>query len=149
MTALDCAVREPKTCPASVTVGYLRQMFDDDHVHMALLTSGDDYLHGCVIRSDLVAAAVSAPALSVARLRGRTIAAAQPIEDAWDLLRRTGRRRLAVVDRTGYLVGLLCLKQSGAGFCGDADVASRAVEKSHLLPGRHGPAAGTGLCERT
>lgn len=146
-TALDCAVRKPKTCPVSVTVGDLQPLFDDEHVHMALLTS-DGYLFGCVVRYDLVAASPSAPALSVSRLRGRSIAATQPIEAAWDMFRATGRRRLAVVDHTGHLAGLLCLKRSGAGFCSDGDVASRAAEKRQTFPGRDCPGAGFGPLEQ-
>jgi len=42
---------------------------------------------------------------------------------------RTGRRRLAVVDDGGVLVGLLCLKRTGRGFCSDLDVASRAASR--------------------
>jgi hypothetical protein len=37
---------------------------------------------------------------------------------------RSGRRRIAVVEPDGTLVGLLCLKQSGSGFCTDAGVAA-------------------------
>jgi hypothetical protein len=40
-----------------------------------------------------------------------------------------GQRRRAVVDDEGRLLGLLCLKASGRGFCADADVAARARER--------------------
>ena len=38
-----------------------------------------------------------------------------------------GGRRLAVVDHRLRLLGLLCLKRSGLGFCSDRDVAARAL----------------------
>ena len=37
----------------------------------------------------------------------------------------TGQRRRAVVDDSGRLLGLLCLKQRLTGFCSDDDVAAR------------------------
>jgi hypothetical protein len=44
-------------------------------------------------------------------------------------MRAQSTRRLAVVDGTGRLVGLLCLKRTLDGFCSDADVRARAVER--------------------
>jgi hypothetical protein len=41
------------------------------------------------------------------------------------MMRRAGRRRLAVTSEDGRLLGLLCLKASGRGFCSDEDVAAR------------------------
>ncbi len=41
------------------------------------------------------------------------------------MLLARGRRRLAVVDERGALLGLLCLKRRLTGFCSDADVAAR------------------------
>ena len=43
-----------------------------------------------------------------------------------------GRRRVAVINNDGRLLGLLCLKASQAGFCSDQDVRARA--------GKAGPA---------
>jgi hypothetical protein len=40
-------------------------------------------------------------------------------------MRQTGRRRLAVVDEDGTLLGLLCLKATGLGFCSDDAIAQR------------------------
>jgi hypothetical protein len=42
-------------------------------------------------------------------------------------MRQQGRRRLAVVDADGALLGLLCLKASGDGFCSDDGIASRRL----------------------
>lgn len=128
-TVADHVVIAPKTCETSATVRDLRHLFDDDHVHLALLTR-DGYLHGCVSRGDLNGAPPSAPALSVVRLDGRTIDATQPINTACKILRETGARRLAVIDPDGRLVGLLCLKRSGTGFCSDADGTARVAERA-------------------
>lgn len=46
-------------------------------------------------------------------------------------------RRLAVIDDHGMLLGLLCLKRTGLGFCSDTDVQARADE-------RRNPATRTG-----
>jgi hypothetical protein len=45
-------------------------------------------------------------------------------------MRASGRRRLAVTSDDGTLVGLLCLKASGNGFCSDGDVASRRLGRA-------------------
>lgn len=122
------AIRDPKTTPLSATVQDMWELFSDDHVHMALVTRGRRLL-GCVVRADLAGAPPTAPALSVASTRDRTISAQVSIDAAWELLTRTGTRRLAVVDDADRLEGLLCLKRSRAGYCSDADVNARAEER--------------------
>ena len=119
------------TCPVihgpSTTVGRLREFFTDDHVHIALLVDGGR-LVGTVERPDLeLAADDSVPAQTVASLTGRTIQADALAAEALAAMQRTGHRRLAVVAEDAKLLGLLCLKRSGRGFCSDADVANRAL----------------------
>jgi hypothetical protein len=41
----------------------------------------------------------------------------------------SGRRRLAATSNDSTLLGLLCLKAGGLGFCSDADVANRSCTK--------------------
>jgi hypothetical protein len=48
------------------------------------------------------------------------------LADVHALLLHTGRRRLAVVDGAGRLLGLLCLTRRRTGYCSDAGVAERA-----------------------
>lgn len=48
---------------------------------------------------------------------------------AWRAMTTYGRRRRAVIDDRGLLLGLLCLKHTGLGFCSDADVRARADER--------------------
>jgi CBS domain-containing protein len=118
-------VRRPAVHPPSTTVGELRAFFADDHVHTALVVD-DGTLVGTIERADLVAAASDGtPARELAVLDERTIEADAALPDALDLMRRTGRRRLAVTTEGSVLLGLLCLKASGRGFCSDADVHSR------------------------
>jgi CBS domain-containing protein len=82
-----------------------------------------------VERADLPATLPGAtPARSVGTLAGRTVGPDDPVERAAAILARQRRRRLAVVDGAGRLLGLLCLKRSRTGFCSDADVRARAAD---------------------
>lgn len=108
------AVHGPAT-----TVGELRTFFHDDHVHMALLVDRGK-LVGTVERADIAAApSDDTPASSVARLDGRTIGPEVALPEALDTMKRDARRRLAVIDADSTLLGLLCLKARGDGFCSD------------------------------
>jgi CBS domain-containing protein len=112
-------VHDPRT-----TVAQLRAFFRDDHVHIALLVE-DHKLVGTVDRSDLEATLKSQPASAIARLQGRTVRPDHTLAAAFKAMKRDDRRRLAVTSDDSTLLGLLCLKQSGLGFCSDADVRSR------------------------
>jgi hypothetical protein len=123
-TVADVLVRHPKTLDASSTVGAARAQLEDDHVHMVLLTR-DGVLIGTLVRGDLARTDDAEPALAHAVLAGRTMAASVRADDALRILVGRDERRRAVVDHEGRLVGLLCLKRRGNGFCSDHDVASR------------------------
>jgi CBS domain-containing protein len=117
------------TCPTthgpSATVGQLRAFFVDSHKHAAVLVD-QSVLVGVVERRDLTTKlGDGAPARTIATLDGRTVCPTASADDALAAMRRDGCRRLAVVSGGGQLLGLLCLKASGIGFCSDADVASR------------------------
>jgi len=129
---LVAAVRHP----TSVTVGELRRYFLDLHVHAALLVTDDGRLDAVVERADLdggltgdapVEGCDDDPAAPRGRLVGRIVAPDAAIEDVYRGMRASGRRRLAVVDSENRLLGLLCLKRSGRGFCTAVDVASRVA----------------------
>jgi CBS domain-containing protein len=123
-------VTGPTVHRPSTTVGQLRKYFNDDHVHMALLVEGGR-LVGAVAREDLAAdAEEGAPALELGTLAWRTVATGLPLAKAEEAMRRSGCRRLAVVREDGALLGLLCLKASGRGFCSDADIANRHCPNS-------------------
>jgi CBS domain-containing protein len=117
------------TCPTvhdpSTTVGQLRAFFDDEHVHAALLVEAGELL-GVIERADLSADLCDeAQARTVARLDGRTVDPSESVPDVLEAMKRSGRRRLAVVGDNGALLGILCLKASGRGFCSNVDVRAR------------------------
>lgn len=119
------------TCPKMHGPGSgletIRAFFEDDHVHMALIVAADGRLVTTIERPDLAAAASgSAPVAKLGTLCGRTVAAADPLDAAAAMLLREGRRRLAVVDDSGRLLGLLCLKRDGSGYCSDEGIRERA-----------------------
>lgn len=118
-------VTRPAVHPSWTTVDRLRAFFDDDHVHIALLVD-DGRLVGTVERGDLTPELGGEdPAEAVATLDGRTVRPHADLSGTFAAMRRDGRRRLAVTEEDSTLLGLLCVKASGRGFCSDADVAAR------------------------
>jgi hypothetical protein len=129
VTVGDHVVTHPAVHDCGTTVGELRSLFLDDHIHMALLLDGRR-LVTIVERADLDAGLVDeALASQVGTLAGRVVRPGEPAGAALASMRATGRRRLAVISDDGTLVGLLCLKASGRGFCSDDDVASRQLTR--------------------
>ncbi|WP_328306303.1 CBS domain-containing protein [Actinomycetospora sp. NBC_00405] len=130
----DVMLRRPRVCAADTSVADARAMFADDHLH-ALLVVGSGVLLAVVERPDLERADGRAPAHEQGRLAGRVVGPDADLVATWRAM--VGRRRLAVVDPQGALLGLLCLKRSGRGFCSQADVDARARERGadgSLLP---------------
>jgi CBS domain-containing protein len=119
----DAMLRNVQTLPPEATVADARRSFGD-HVHMLLVTRGDQLL-GTLLRGDLPSSDDDAPCLQHARLDGRCCSPAELVEPIRRRMLRRGERRLAVVDDTGALLGLLCLKHHGAGFCSKSDVDAR------------------------
>lgn len=127
----DVMVTRPKTHGPDVDVATLRALFDDDHVQMALIIAADGRLVTTIERADLASGPVTsgpAPAAVLGTLAGRTVRPTDPLAAATATLTRRGRRRLAVVDEAGRLVGLLCRKRNGTGFCSDEGIAARAAD---------------------
>jgi hypothetical protein len=125
VTVADFVVTDPTVHDWRATVGELRALFLDDHIHMALLLDGQR-LVSAVEREDLeVTFDDEAPASLVGTLLGRAVRPDEPAAATLASMKASGRRRLAVASDDGALVGLLCLKATGAGFCSDDDVASR------------------------
>src|ERR1700741_5230534 len=105
-------VTRPKTHVPRSGVEQVRAFFEDGHVHMALIVAADGRLLTTIERADLAAAiSGSAPVGKLGTLPGRTARPADPLGAVTAALLREGRRRLAVVDHSGRLVGLLCLKK--------------------------------------
>jgi len=130
----DVMLRHPKTLPANASLEQARAVLDDDHVHMVLLTDDTGVLVGTVVRTDLPPAGTSGPAQAWSRLAGRVVSADQPVERTFRIPGRRAARRLAVVDRDGTLVGLLCLNRRRTGFCSEADVAARSRARDSAPP---------------
>jgi hypothetical protein len=81
----------------------MNDLLADDHIHAALIVDGG-VLVAVVERIDIRA-------------------------DTHRLMLATQRRRLAVVNNNGAMLGLLRLKWQRLGFCTDADVQERASER--------------------
>lgn len=125
----DAMITRPHLHPAGTTVDEACAALTDSHVHLLLLVE-DGRLLGTVERGDLDDVADGGrPALDVARLEGRTLPPDQPLDTAYAELVAAAQRRRAVVAPDGRLLGLLCLKRSGSGFCTDDGVAARAGER--------------------
>lgn len=123
-TVGEAMITAPQTMTVAATVGEVRTAFLDDHVHLVLLVE-EGILLGTLVRDDLPADAPDGdPALTLAVLARRTVPPSAPAADARRVLMTRGERRLAVVDDDGALLGLLCLKQHGRGFCTDLEVDS-------------------------
>jgi len=127
-TVADAMVRRPKVHPVTSTVGQLRQLFADRHVHAALIVA-DEVLITVVDRDDVRSALpANTPAASLGTLAGRTVAPTASLQAVRQQMTSDGRRRLAVIDEQQRLLGLLCLKRGQNGFCSDQDVQSRLAE---------------------
>lgn len=124
----DAMVRIPKVCGLGTSVADARAMLADDHVHALLVVDGGVLL-AVVVRADLVGATAGAPAVDVGGLAGRVVGPTADLAAAHRRMADGGIRRLAVVDDEGRLLGLLCLKRSGRGFCDDDGVRARAAER--------------------
>jgi hypothetical protein len=123
----DLMVTSPTVHPAGVTVGEIRAFFLDEHKHMALVVDGVRLI-ATVERDDLSPELRDdVPARTIGTLLGRLLSPGAPAETMLASMRAAERRRLAVTDEHGALVGLLCLKSTGHGFCSDADVTTRLL----------------------
>ncbi|MBM9463742.1 CBS domain-containing protein [Aeromicrobium sp. YIM 150415] len=127
-TAVDGMLRSPRIEPTGCTVAQALEILTDDHVHALLITDGDR-LVSVIEREDLETAGREDLASVHGLLAERTVPPATELEPLRRQMVAEGRRRLAVVDGD-RLLGLLCLKSSGTGFCTDEGVAARARERA-------------------
>jgi CBS-domain-containing membrane protein len=125
----DCMVTICKTHGPDTRLAEIRRLFDDDHVHMALIVAADSELLTTIERADLSETTPgSIQARDLGTIASRVIGPHQSLADAMAALKWGRRRRLAVIDDSGRLLGLLCLKRHGDGFCSDEGVRQRAAE---------------------
>jgi CBS-domain-containing membrane protein len=128
-------ITRPSTHAVTCSLAEIARYFRDDHVHMALIAAADGFLVTTITRSDLDdlddldglggQPPGWIPAAEFGTLAGRTARSADDLTAAALRLTSTRQRRLAVVDNAGRLVGLLCLKRNGSGFCSDENVRQR------------------------
>ena len=130
-TAADVAVHHPTVHPPDATVGDVRRFLAGAHVHLALVVDGDGQLLSTLVRDDLSGHPDDVPAVEAGTLAGRTVPAGLPVDLLPDRMLAVGARRLAVVDATGALVGLVCRKRSGEGWCSDSGIRSKRAERPH------------------
>jgi CBS domain-containing protein len=127
-TVAGAMITSPQVVDATTTVRRAQEFFADDHVHALLVVTGRTLL-AVVERTDLASSPPDAPARAVGRLDGRVVRPDAALCATWHRMAALNRRRLAVVDRDRNLLGLLCLKRSGRGFCSDAGVQERAAAR--------------------
>ncbi|WP_345267816.1 CBS domain-containing protein [Nocardioides nanhaiensis] len=125
----EVMLQHPKVSGRSTTVGEARALLARAKVHNALVVDDVGRLLAVVEPADLEGRDDAERAVDAGALTSRTVHPDDELDDRWSQLRVQGRRRLAVVDDGGVLVGLLCLKRHGAGFCTDADVRAREAER--------------------
>lgn len=133
-TVAHAHLRTPKVHGPDVSVGAARAFFTDGHVHALLLVEAG-VLVAVVERDDLVGVPDGARARTVGTLAGRVAGPADDLEATRRAMAARGQRRLAVVDEQGVLLGLLCLKRHGRGFCSAADVAAREADRARTQAG--------------
>jgi hypothetical protein len=146
-TVGDAMLRRPTVHAADLTVGAARAAFDASPKTHLLLLVRDGVLVATLTRDDVAADAdPDGPAAGLGALVGRTVDPAVPLAAAHALMAGRGLRRLAVVDGSARLLGLLCLKRGLTGFCTDDGVAEmRAArglsgEPTASRPGRRSAA---------
>ena len=132
LRAADVALRRPDLLRDSATVGEVRAFFAASaHRHLALLVDDRGLLVATVAADDVPSGADPRDrARGWGSLVGRTVPWDTPEPAVRRLLTTTGSRRVAVVDEDGHVVGLVCLKRSGKGFCTDEGVEARRESRS-------------------
>ncbi|ROO85076.1 CBS domain-containing protein [Actinocorallia herbida] len=126
-TVADAMLLSPKVHGRDTTVADAAVVLRNDHVHAVLVVDGAVLL-AVVERGDL-GAPPHLPARSAGRLGERVARPGDDLETARRAMAVAGRRRLAVVGEGDVLLGLLCLKRTGLGFCSDEGVEARAAER--------------------
>jgi CBS-domain-containing membrane protein len=125
----EAMVTWPKTHGPESGLGEIRALFEDDHVQMALIVAADGRLLTTIERADITVATSSCtPVVELGTIVGRTVGPSDALDSATGALQRNGTRRLAVVDDSGRLLGLLCLKRDETGYCSDESVRERSSQ---------------------
>lgn len=135
-TVGDAMLRHPTVHRADLTFGEARAAFEASPKRHLLLLVDAGRLVGTLTRHD-VAEPLPAPARApLGLLAGRVVGPEEPLAAVHDRMMREERRRLAVVDDSMRLLGLLCLKRSRSGFCTDHGVAAMRAARRGTTSGR-------------
>jgi hypothetical protein len=136
---IEAMVRAPHLTDANATVESVLQLFQDDHMQMALIVADDGTLITAIERCDLDPPPPNeCPAAQFGTLRGRVVTASSPLRLAARRLQRDRRRRLAVIGEHGELLGLLCLNRKGDNYCSDEGIRQRAAARRRFQQqGKH------------
>jgi CBS domain-containing protein len=117
-TVGDVMIARPKTWAADARVGEIRRAFERPSVRTVLLADGEHFV-GAIERDGLPDdAPEDEPASAYAETQPLTATPEMPIPEAVKLLDGRSEPRLVVLDEDGLtLRGLLCLDNTGPGFC--------------------------------
>ncbi|WP_442880747.1 CBS domain-containing protein [Aeromicrobium sp.] len=130
----DAMITEVKVFGLDTTVGDVRAFFADEHVHLVVVDDGSRVVT-TIERSDIPG---ECDARSLARglgtLEGRRVDPDEDLGVVRSHMVEMASRRFVVLDRYEHLVGLLCLKRHGRGFCRDEDVQARLAERPSAKP---------------
>ena len=112
----DVMLRDPKTLPASATVGQVRELLERRSVQMVLLADAGVFA-GAVTE---LPAGVSddEPAADFADPSPSSLGPNESAATAFELTARIPHRRVVVLDEQRNLLGLLCLNATRTRFCG-------------------------------
>ena len=132
MSVAHAMLTNPKVFGPGLSRSDLDRLFTDDHVHAALVID-DGLLVTVIERADLEDSLPDADPCSLGTLTGRIVGPDAPLAAVHARMWKEQRRRLAVIDESGRFLGLLCLKKSGTGFCSEADVRSRELERRQAV----------------
>jgi CBS domain-containing protein len=119
-TVGEIMIAHPKTFPSDITVGAVRQAFEQNSQRLVLLVDVDgSTFRGAIDRAALdVEASNGAPAVPYADRDVATVTPDTPLADAVKLLERSREPRLVVLDEDGQtLRGLICFNRSSESFC--------------------------------
>ena len=120
--AADVAIRRPTLLDPGARVDAAAALLARDHVRLALVVDASGRLLTTIETADLAGLDPASPAVRAGALTGRVVPPGLPVSAVLDQMERNRTRRLAVVDEDGRLLGLVCRKASGRGFCTDEGV---------------------------
>jgi CBS domain-containing protein len=114
-SAADLMLRNPKTLAGDASVAEVREQLANPKVQMVLLTDGQAFRGAVTTVPD--DAAPTHLARDYADAEPETIPPDASADEAFERAVASPHRRVIVLDDDHNLLGLLCLKASGTGFC--------------------------------